>query len=258
MTTSAPVELIVAAFQTEDGASQALDQLKAAKKEHLIRIENAAILRKDAAGKIHIKDTKDIGGGKGAAMGGVLGAALGILTGGVGFAVVGLGALAGGVSAKMRDGGFNDARLQRLGESLKPGSSAIVAVIEHRWVEDAEAAMRQAGADVLTETISADIAAQLEAGRESAYTLTSSDEGVSGSRVVVGDDVVAASGFTATDEGVAAGRVVATAAGAVVEQVVATDAGVDYKAMLVEATDDGAAEAVPAEAASAEAETAAG
>jgi uncharacterized membrane protein len=228
-----PVQLIVAAFKTEDGASNALDELKAAKKEHLIKIDNAAILRKDAEGEVHIKELKDMGGGKGAAVGGVLGAGLGILTGGATLAVAGLGALLGGLAAKARDGGFNDTRLRTLGDSLTPGSSALVAVIEHRWVADMEAAMREAGADVLTETISADVAAQLEAGRESAYTLVSSDEGVAGGRVVTGQGVTAASSFVATDQGVAATRMVATSAGAAAEQVVATDQGVDYTAVVI-------------------------
>ena len=56
-----PVELIVAAFQDEGGAEAALQELKAAKKEGLIKIDNAAILKKDANGKIHIKEAKDMG-----------------------------------------------------------------------------------------------------------------------------------------------------------------------------------------------------
>jgi len=50
-----PMQLIVAAFQSEDGAEQALESLKAAKKENLIKIENAAVIRKDMKGKLNIK-----------------------------------------------------------------------------------------------------------------------------------------------------------------------------------------------------------
>ena len=65
----APVQLIVAAFQEEDGAKNALNELKTAKKEHLIKIDNAAVITKDENGKVHIKETKDMGGGKGAVIG---------------------------------------------------------------------------------------------------------------------------------------------------------------------------------------------
>jgi uncharacterized membrane protein len=230
---TAPVQLIVASFKTEDGAEKALAELKAAKKDHLIRIDNAAVLRKDAAGKVHIKELKDMGGGKGAAIGGLLGAGLAILTGGATLAVAGLGAVLGGVAAKASDAGFKDDRLKTLGDSLTPGSSAIVAVIEHRWIEDYEAAMREQQADVFTTALAADIATQLEANRESAYTVLSTDEGVAGGRVVTGEDVTATSSFVATDAGFAAERAVVTSEGAAAERLVVTDKDAEYTAVVV-------------------------
>ena len=71
-----PVEVVVAAFQDEKSADAALKELKDLKKQKLIKIENAAVLRKDEKGKLHIKETADMGGGKGAALGGVAGAAV--------------------------------------------------------------------------------------------------------------------------------------------------------------------------------------
>jgi uncharacterized membrane protein len=184
-----PVQLIVAAFQDENGAKQALQQLKQAKKEHLIKIENAAVIRKDAQGKVHIDETRDMKGGKGAAIGGVTGAALGILTGGATLAIAGASALVGGLAAKLRDSGFKDDRLRQLGASLRPGSSAIVAIIDHIWVAELERELREAGADVLTEAISADVAAQLEAGEEAAYTVIATDEAIAVGRAVTGKQV---------------------------------------------------------------------
>ena len=75
-----PVQLIVAAFQDEKSANMALKELKRAKRERLIGIQNAAVLRKDQKGKLHIKETADMGGGKGAALGGVGGAAIGLIS----------------------------------------------------------------------------------------------------------------------------------------------------------------------------------
>jgi len=129
-----PVQLIVAAFQNEGDAKEALKALKQAKKEGLIKIDSAAILRKDEKGKIHIKETHDMGGGKGAALGGVGGAAVGLIAGAALAAPLAVGALIGGLVAKLRDSGFSDERLETLGESLQPGTSAIIAVVEHEWV----------------------------------------------------------------------------------------------------------------------------
>ena len=47
----------------------------------------------------------------------------------------------GGLVAKLRDSGFSDARLEAIGEGMPPGSSAIVAVVEHKWVEQVEKAL---------------------------------------------------------------------------------------------------------------------
>lgn len=155
----APVQLIVAAFQTETGAKDALNKLKEAKKEDLIKILNAALITMNQKGKVKIHETGDTSGKKGA----VIGGALGILLPGVGTLV---GAAIGGLAAKMRDSGFQDDRLKVIGQGLKPGTSAIVAVVEHVWVDQLETEMRESGADVVTQAISDDIQETLTKGHE--------------------------------------------------------------------------------------------
>ena len=234
-----PVQLIVAAFQDEDGAEATLKELKAAKKEKLIGIENAAVIRKDAKGKLHIKETADMGGGKGAAIGGVTGAAIGILTGGVGLVLGAVGAMAGGLAAKLSDGGFSDARLEALGASLQPGTSAIVAVIQHKWVKDVSAALAEEGADLMTMNIAADIAQQLDAGNEVAYSAVDTGEDFVASRVAGGEDAVDASQVVVDDESVVATHIVATEEGVAGERTIVTEDGESYEAGV--ATAEGAA-----------------
>ena len=179
-----PVQLIVAAFQDEKGADNALEELKKAKKEKLVNIKDAAVLRKDEKGSLHVSEIGDMTGTRGGVIGGVVGAGLAIITGGATLALTGLGAAAGGLAAKLRDSGFKDERLRRLGEGLKPGSSAIVAVIEHTWVKELEAELEKAGAEILVEEIAADVAAQLEAGKEVGYTAIADSHGGAAARVV--------------------------------------------------------------------------
>jgi uncharacterized membrane protein len=160
-----PIQLVVAAFQEEKAADQALKDLKAAQKEKLIDIQDAAVIRRDENNKLHIKETADPGGGKGAAAGGAIGAVIGLIGGPAGVVVgAAAGALVGGVTAKVVDSGISDDRLEQIGDGLKPGTSAIVAIIEMRWIEEVEKQLAEAGADVLTEAIRNDIAQQLEAG----------------------------------------------------------------------------------------------
>ena len=221
-----PVQLIVAAFKDEAAAKEALKALKEAKKNGLIKIENAAVLRKDEKGKLHVKETHDMGGGKGAALGGVGGAAVGLIAGAALAGPVVFGALVGGLVAKLRDSGFSNQRLETLGESLQPGSSAIVAVVEHTWVAKVEEALAEAEADVMTAEIKADIAAQLEAGHEVAYSVIASQEGVVAGRLAGGEDEVEGGILSVDENGVYSGRFVATEAGFVVEEMVATEDGV--------------------------------
>ena len=156
-----PLQIIVAAFQDEGAADSALATLKEARREKLISIDNAAVIRKDDKGKLHIKETEDMGGGKGAGIGVLVGGAIGLIGGPVGVALGGaLGAAVGGITAKLYDGGFKDDRLREIGKSLTPGTSAIVAVIEHRWVADLESELAEVGADVMTAALADVMAAE--------------------------------------------------------------------------------------------------
>jgi uncharacterized membrane protein len=157
-----PVDVIVAAFPDEQGGKMALQRLQQAKKDGLVEIKDAAVLRRGDDNKLHIADEGDKGTGKGALIGGVAGAAVGILAGPIGWAALG-GAAIGGLAGKLHDGGFDDSRLKRVGDSLKPGSSAMVAVIEERWLDDVETMLKEAGADIVTEEIAQDVAAELDA-----------------------------------------------------------------------------------------------
>ena len=208
----APVELIIAAFPSETAADGALQDLRKIEKEGQIRIVDAAVLRRDAASKLHIKETADMGGGKGAAIGGTVGAIIGLAaTGPIGWAILG-GAAVGGLLAKLRDGGFPDAKLREIGESLPPKSSAIIAVVEDRWAQKAEKELQERGAKVVREQLKADIAQQLAAGKEIVYGATVAEGGVAITRVVsddkssemqvaiaTGDEVIIASARTTSD-----------------------------------------------------------
>jgi uncharacterized membrane protein len=226
-----PVQVVIAAFNEEGAADETLHGLKQAKWAGVIGIQNAAVLRRDKRNKLHIKETGDWGGGKGAAAGAVLGGFVGLLAGPVGW--LGLtGAVIGGLAAKLRDSGFSDARLKQLGEALQPGTSAIVAVIEHTWVAELERQMQEAGADVMTEQISADVAAQLEAGRQVAYTALSTQDALVVKRTAVGEGEADVSGIVLTEDGLVAEEAVLTEEGIAAHRLVATDEAVSEEAVV--------------------------
>lgn len=246
-----PIQLLVAAFEDENRAEQVLKELKAAKKEKLIGIEAAVALRRDEKGKLHTKDVK-LTPGKGALRGGAIGLVLGVVTGGAALAIGAGGAAIGAlVGKRKKNQRFSPERIDQIADSLQPGTSAVVAVIEHKWVAELEQEFEEAGADVMTTAIAADIAEQLGAGRDVAYSAVADEAGLTTSRVAAGEDEEQVSTTTFTDdaiehaatvineEGMAAKHVVVTAEGIAAEGIVATEEGVTYAAGVV--TDEGEA-----------------
>jgi uncharacterized membrane protein len=158
MQEQAPLDAIVAAFPDEEGASKALEELRSVDRD-LIGVKQAAVLIRTTEGKLEIKESHHVG--RGAVLGGLAGAVVGLITGPIGWVTVG-GAAVGALAARLRDSGFPNARLREVGEALKPGTSALIAIIEHRWVTQVEEQLRAAGVQYAVEGVKADIAAQLE------------------------------------------------------------------------------------------------
>ncbi|MEA3438829.1 MAG: DUF1269 domain-containing protein [Chloroflexota bacterium] len=234
-----PVQLVVAAFQDEKSAKAALNELKEAQREKLIKIEDAAVLRKDEKGKLHMHEVHDWGGGKGAVVGGLIGAAVGIIFP-PGILLAGAaGALIGGLSAKLRDSGFDDNRLKKLGEGLEPGTSAIIAVVEHRWVAQVQDKLDEYAVDMFTEDISADIAEQLQEGKQLSISAIGTQEGFAVERVTADEESVEVERMAVTDDAVVAGRAVITDEGIAGERLTETDDTTVYEAGVV--TEDVAA-----------------
>ncbi len=197
-----PVQLIVAAFNNEQAADEALAKLNEFKKERAIAILDAAVIKRDANNKLHIKETADMGGGKGAVVGGVLGGIIGLIAGPPGVVLGGaIGAAVGGLTAKFVDAGIPDDRLRELGDALKPNQSAIVAIIEHIWVEQVQAELAKQGADVMTQALKEDIAAQLAQGKEVSYTAIGTAAGAAVARTVTDGDKADVSVIAANREG---------------------------------------------------------
>lgn len=209
-TSDVPVEVLIAAFKDENGAENALHELKDAKKEGLIGIKNAAVLWKDDSGKLHFKETADMRGGKGLVVGGVIGGVVGLIFPPSILASAVVGAAVGGLSAKLRDSGFSDKRLREVGDGLRPGTSALIAVIEDVWVREVEEQVRQYATDVVTEVVRADIAAQLEG--DSLATMTASSDATAANNDAANSDTAtndATNGASATTSDEASASTVA-------------------------------------------------
>ena len=154
MSKKTPAAIVVAAFDNDAAAQAALNQIKGAKKE--LGLRDAAIVYRDGD-KIKVKETKDMRGGKGAVIGGVLAF---IATGGLAF--IG-GALIGGLIAKGHDANLPDKDMKALLAALPEGSDAVLAVVDEASSQAAVDMLASAGATATTINLDAETAARLGA-----------------------------------------------------------------------------------------------
>ncbi len=120
-------DLVVVAFDNETDAEKLQAEMKRLQKEHLITLEDAAIVVRKADGKVKIKQSTSLVGA------GALGGAFwGLLIGLVlrvmwwGLAV---GTVLGAIRGKFKDIGVDDKFIKEVGETIQPGHSAIFLLI---------------------------------------------------------------------------------------------------------------------------------
>jgi uncharacterized membrane protein len=157
-TTAVPILKIVAAtFETEEAAKAAKARLIADEDA----VGNIAIVTMHEDGKVKFKETGDMGPGKGALVGGGVGLAVALFTGGAGLVLAGAGV--GALAAKLRDSGFDNSQLEGLGEDLRPGTAAIVTIVPESALTAVEGDLSASGASrLIVKDVGFDLANMLD------------------------------------------------------------------------------------------------
>ena len=151
--------------------------MQAAERAGSIDLIDAAVIVHTAEDKVKFEETADPSGKRWAKRGAIAGGVVGLIfpPSIIASAIVGGGA--GGVWGKIRDKGFKDEDLKEIGNSLPPGSSAIIAIAEDRMVEQLErglAGYERIARHAVSAEGSAVIVAEVQAG--SAETTAGSGE----------------------------------------------------------------------------------
>jgi uncharacterized membrane protein len=156
------VDVFVAAFPNETQAGVALKDFKAMNREGSIDLIDAVVLVHGRDGKVRFDETADPSGKKWAKRGAIAGGLVGLIFPPSIIASAVVGGAGGGVWGKIRDKGFKDEDLKAIGESLEPGTSAIIAIAEDRVVERLETGL--AGYErIARHALSAEATAQIVA-----------------------------------------------------------------------------------------------
>jgi uncharacterized membrane protein len=128
-------DLIVVGFEQPDEADKVLLKLAQMKKEYLIDLEDAVVVVRDEAGKVHLKQSLNltaVGAVSGLASGGFWGALVGLLFLNplAGFAIGGaIGAGTGALSGSLTDYGIDDNFIKSLGDTIPVNSSALFVLV---------------------------------------------------------------------------------------------------------------------------------
>src|SRR3954451_21247772 len=152
------VEVFVATYDTEDWAAAASKSFQAAQRDGAIDLIDAAVIVHTADGSVKIEETADPSGKKWAKRGAIAGGVVGLIFPPAIIASAAVGGNAGGIWGKVRDKGFKDEELKEIGESLPPGTSAIIVIGQDRMLEQLQSAL--AGYDrIARHAVSAEAAA---------------------------------------------------------------------------------------------------
>jgi len=127
---------MVAVYTTEMDGDLTLATLNQLKKDGKIEVIDVAVMvREKTSGSFEIKKPGEPTARRGAKRGAMAGGILGVIFPPSILALGAAGAIAGAVVGHFRDHGLDTDVLKEIGDAVPDGGSAIVAVIEERWVD---------------------------------------------------------------------------------------------------------------------------
>lgn len=162
-------DLIVVGFDNESKADEVLEKLAKFQKEHLVDLEDAAIVIKDEKGKIRVKQVYNLVAA-GASSGSFWGLLVGLL-----FLHpllgVAAGVATGALSGSLTDIGINDDFIKDLGQTLEPKTSALFVLVRKATPDKVIAELKPFNGRVLRTSLSQTDEDDLKAALEKAQAV---------------------------------------------------------------------------------------
>jgi uncharacterized membrane protein len=140
-----PVQILVVGFGGTTFQGEILPELQRLRDADLIRVVDLVVVAKDADGEIVGVELSDLTGEETMELGAIAGALIGL--GAEGDEGVELGAEAGAEATE--DGFLGEETMWSIADVIPAGTTAAVALLEHRWAIPLRAAVAEAGGTTL-------------------------------------------------------------------------------------------------------------
>lgn len=138
-----PLDVLIAVYLIPDLAQQDFDEYLKLVEAESITSEGIALVVKDADGEVHVQETGDHLGKKGAKVGGGVGLVIGLFAPPL-LAATAVGAAAGAVAGKFARHRVQAGIGDKLDEALPPGSAGLIAIYDHPQAELVEGVLKNA------------------------------------------------------------------------------------------------------------------
>ena len=145
-----PVQMLVVGFEHGKFEGEILAELKRLREQDIIRLVDLLFVAKDEQGDIAELEHSDLSVEEAMEFGALAGALLGL--GAAGEEGAEAGAIAGAEAGADGSVLADDGDVWYLADSIPPGASAAIALIEHRWAIPLREAIQTAGGEALVDT----------------------------------------------------------------------------------------------------------
>jgi uncharacterized membrane protein len=153
-------ELIVIAFDNETGAVEMRDAFPPLIKQHLIALDDAAVVVRTQDGKVKVKQAVNLVG-EGALGGAFWGMLIGLLFW-MPWLGLAIGAASGALAGKLSDVGVDDNFIKEVGNKIEPGHSALFLLVREATGDKVIDALKPYGGEIIQTSLSAEDEAKLK------------------------------------------------------------------------------------------------
>jgi uncharacterized membrane protein len=136
-------DVLIAAYLFEDLAKQDFDAVLKLAEQKTITVEGVVLVPKDVGGEVHVVETGDHLGRKGAKIGGGVGLVIGLFAPPL-LAATAVGAAAGAVLGKFTKHRLQSGIAEKMDTALPPGSGGVIAVYDTEGADAVDKALANA------------------------------------------------------------------------------------------------------------------